>query len=75
MILGEGFSMYQMRQSIEEWTEQNLWKTALSRPYPFNFYKDCLPQILLGPFLNTCTQMYVLVGLMFPPLRCKVTFE
>ena len=74
MIL-KGFSMDQMGQSIQEWTKQNLWKTALSRPYPFNFYKGCLPQILLGPFLKTCTQMYVLVGLMFPTLRCKVTFE
>ena len=26
---------------------------SLSRPYPFKFFKDCLPQILLAPFLNT----------------------
>ena len=25
---------------------------SLSRPYHFRFFKDCLPQILLGPFLN-----------------------
>ena len=25
---------------------------CLNRPYPFKFLKDCLPQILLGPFLN-----------------------
>ena len=40
----------------------NLWKTAfkkfevmvcLSRPYHFKFFKGCLPQILLSPFLNT----------------------
>ena len=30
---------------------------SLSRPHPFKFFKGCLPQILLGPFLNTCTQM------------------
>ena len=24
-----------------------------SRPYPFKFFKGCLPQIFLGPFLNT----------------------
>ena len=29
----------------------------LSRPYPFNFFKGCLPQILLGPLLNTLFQM------------------
>ena len=28
---------------------------ALGRPYPFKFFKDCLPQILHGPFLNTLT--------------------
>ena len=26
---------------------------CLGRPYHFKFFKDCLPQILLGPFLNT----------------------
>ena len=26
---------------------------CLSRPYPIRFFKGCLPQILLGPFLNT----------------------
>ena len=30
-----------MSQSIQE-----------CRPYPFKFFKDCLPQILFGPFLN-----------------------
>ena len=26
---------------------------CLSRPYQFKFFQGCLPQILLGPFLNT----------------------
>ena len=26
-----------------------------SRPYHFKFFKDCLPQILFGQFLNPCT--------------------
>ena len=26
---------------------------CLSRPYLFKFFKGCLPQILLGPLLNT----------------------
>ena len=45
--------------------QQNLWKTtfegvwsSLGRPYPFKFFKGCLLQILLGPFLNTLAQMY-----------------
>ena len=33
-----------MEQSIQKWTMRNLRKTA---------FKGCLPQILLGPFLNT----------------------
>ena len=28
-------------------------RQPLSRPYPFKFFKGCLPQILIGPFLNT----------------------
>ena len=27
------------------------------RPYPFKFFKGCLPQTLLGPFLNTWSPM------------------
>ena len=27
------------------------------QPYHFSFFKHCLPQILLGPFLNTLTQI------------------
>ena len=30
---------------------------CLSRPYHFKFFKDCLPQILLGPFLNTLSNI------------------
>ena len=30
---------------------------CLGRPYHFKFFKDCLPQILLGPFLNILSQM------------------
>ena len=29
----------------------------LSRPYSFKFFKGCLPQILLGPFLNALSQI------------------
>ena len=27
--------------------------------YPFNFFKGCLPQILLGPFLNTLSHRFL----------------
>ena len=30
---------------------------CLGRPYHFKFFKGCLPQILLGPFLNTLTHL------------------
>ena len=40
-----------MGQSIQEWIKGNLWKTA------FKKIEGCLPQILLGPFLKTLTQI------------------
>ena len=36
---------------------EGIW-FALGRPYPFKFLKGCIPQILLGPFLNTLSHMY-----------------
>ena len=33
------------------------YSLCLSRPYSFNFFKGCLPQILLGPILNTLSQI------------------
>ena len=35
---------------------------CLGRQYPFKFFKGCLPQILLSPFLNTLSHMVILVG-------------
>ena len=32
---------------------------CLGRPYHFKFFKGCLPQILLGPFLNTLTDLFL----------------
>ena len=31
----------------------------LRRPYPFKFFKGCLPQILLSPFFNTLSQIFL----------------
>ena len=60
-----------MRQYIQEWTKENLWKAAfkkfeviwsalvcLGKPYHFTFFKGCLPQILLSPFLNTLCHVF-----------------
>ena len=33
---------------------------CLGRSYHFRWYKGCLPQILLGPFLNTLTKCFIL---------------
>ena len=38
------------RQPFKKFEE--VW-SALGRPHPFKYFKGCLPQILLGPFLNT----------------------
>ena len=34
---------------------------CLNRPYNFKFLKACLPQILLGPFLNKLTHILSIV--------------
>ena len=36
-----------------------IWVICLGRLYHFNFFKDCLPQILLGPFLNALTHINI----------------
>ena len=39
-----------------------MWKTAFKKlegKWPLNFFKGCLPQILLGPFLNTFFQIWL----------------
>ena len=44
-------------KGLRIWYEYELYY-CLSRPYPFKFFKRCLPQILLGLFLNTLSHMY-----------------
>ena len=34
---------------------------CLSRPYPFKFFKICLPKNLLSPLLNTLSHMFDMV--------------
>ena len=43
-----------MGQDIQEWTMQNLRKTAFKK---FKVFKCCYPQILLDLFLNTLTHI------------------
>ena len=43
--------------------EDSIWKiwrdmVCLRRPYRFKFFKGFLPQVLLGPFLNTLSQIF-----------------
>ena len=56
-----------MAQSIQEWTKWNLWKTAFKKfevtwsakqTISLQIFKGCLPQILLGPFLNTFSYQF-----------------
>ena len=32
---------------------------CLGRPHHFKFFKGCHPQILVGPFLNTLTHIFI----------------
>ena len=53
-----------MRKGIQEWTKKLLWKTAFKKfegIWSAKFFKGCLPQILLGPLLNTLS--HILFGL------------
>ena len=46
-----------------------------SRPHPFKFFKGRLPQIVLGPFLNTLANMFDII-LTQPAITCsKLTIE
>ena len=42
-------------------------------PYHFNCFKDCVPQIFLGPFLNTLTSLlialYIALNMVFDLLK------
>ena len=39
------------------WKSLKAFSVCLSRPYHFKFFKGCLPQIWLGPFLNTLSHI------------------
>ena len=64
-----------MRQSVQEWTKQNLWDIAFKKfevtwfaltdisnfKFYFKSFKGCIPQILLGPLLNTLVHIKYLL--------------
>ena len=48
-------------KKVAEWEKlRNIWVKVfcLGKPYHFKFFKGCLPQILLGPFLNILTHKF-----------------
>ena len=47
-----------------------IW-SVLSKPYHFKFFKGSLPQILLGPFLNTLAHIKVPCQTSMMELFCK----
>ena len=49
MVFKNGPSKICGREPLKNWSDM----VCLSRPYHFKIFKGCLPQILLGPFLNT----------------------
>ena len=44
-------------------------KICLGRPYSFKFFKGCLPQILLGPLLNTLSHIIFII-----PVKSRAGF-
>ena len=60
-----------------KFVEDSLYKTwsdmvCLGRTYHFKFFKGCLPQILLGPFLNTLTDMQLVFQCYFKYTIVKI---
>ena len=54
-VNGEKYSRMDQVKFVEDILDECV--VCWGRPYHFKFFKGCLPQILLGPFLNTLTQL------------------
>ena len=54
-VLKSGLCKFCGRQPLKNLKGYGL----LSRPYPFKYFKGCLPQNLLGPLLNTSSHMFL----------------
>ena len=49
---------------------------CLGKPYHFILFKGCLPQILLGPFMNTLTHLlHYFIEIHFMPLVPSIPLE
>ena len=67
-ILKHYFNRYNMgkysRMDLVKFVDNRLkkmkWYGILSRPYHFQFLNGCLPQISLGPFLNTLSHISII---------------
>ena len=51
--------MNYLEESIQEWSSEICATQSLKilTKYPIKFFKDCLLQILLGPFLNSLSHL------------------
>ena len=60
-INASSYSRMDQSKFVED-SPQKIWSdmVSLGRPYHFKIFKSWLPRILLGPFLNTLTQMWSL---------------
>ena len=58
---GSRYSRMEQLKFVEDWQ---------SRPYHFKFFKGCLPQILLGPFLNSLTHLIVSTMIAHCQIEC-----
>ena len=52
-INGTKYSRVDQVKFVEKF--EGIW--SASRPYPFKFFKDYLPQTLLGPLLNALSRL------------------
>ena len=62
------YHYHYMKQSIQEWTKVNLWKTAFKKfgGISFKLFKGCLQQILFSLFLNTLSHIFIIITVTHP---------
>ena len=58
-IVSRGDALNVKGKAVNKCLKEMCKSNKQSRPYPLKFFKGCLPQILLGPFLNTLSQMFL----------------
>ena len=58
IILGTKYSRMNQVKFVEGSLQKKIEGISYHRSYHFKFFKGCLPQISLGPFLNTLSHLY-----------------